>query len=123
MRTSDRGSAVVEFLLLVLPLVGLASGTCGVVWYSFAKAQLIQVAAEAAMMAAEPDSSNDEVLAAVDFNVRNRLGISNFSMNTNKSSGVLSLSINLPVLEFLGPMAMVFPELSVVSNVPVEYQV
>jgi hypothetical protein len=121
LRTSDRGSAVVEFLLLVLPLVGLAGGTCGVVWYSFAKAQLSQVAAEAAMMAAEPDSSNSEVFASVGENLQNRLGISNFSMSTDRSLDNLSLSLNLPAMEFFGPMAMVFPVLSVVSNVPVEY--
>lgn len=111
-----------EFLLLVMPLVGLASTTAGVVWYAFAKAQLTQVAAEGAMMAAEPDSSSSEVLASVGENLRQRLGASTFSMNTNLNNGVLSFSIELPVIEFVGPMAMVFPELSAVSNVPVEIQ-
>lgn len=123
MRTSDRGSAVVEFLLLVLPLVGLAGATGGVVWYSFASAQLSQVAAEAAMMAAEPDSTNAEVFAAVGEKLQNRLGISSFSMSTDRTLDTLSLSLNLPALEFLGPMGLVFPELSAVSNVPAEYQV
>lgn len=104
-------------------MFGVASATDGVVWYSFAKSQLTQVASEAAMMAAEPDSSNEEVFASVGENLRQRLGISSFSMSTSVSSGVLSLSLDLPAQEFLGPMAMVFPELSVVSNVPVELQI
>lgn len=104
-------------------MAGLASATAGVTWYSFAKAQVIQVAAEAAMMAAEPDSSNAEVFASVAENLRQRLGTSTFSMSTNVNGGTLSLALNLPAIEFLGPMALVFPELSVVSNVPVEHQV
>lgn len=74
------------------------------------------------MMAAEPDSSNEEVFSAIGENLRQRLGASSFSMTTNANNGVLSLSLALPAIEFLGPMAMVFPELSAVSNVPVEHQ-
>ena len=75
------------------------------------------------MMAAEPDSTNAEVFAAVGEKLQNRLGISSFSMSTDRTLDTLSLSLNLPALEFLGPMGLVFPELSVVSNVPAEYQV
>lgn len=101
-------------------MVGLVSTTVGVVWYSFAKAQLIQVASEAAMMAAEPDSSAQEVSASVGSQLQQRLGITTFSLSTNANNGVLSLTLGLPVIDFLGPMAIVFPELSAVSNVPVE---
>lgn len=120
MRTSDRGSAVVEFLLLVLPLIGLGVSTLGVVWYSFAKAQLSQIAAEAAMMAAEPDSSKLEVSEAVAAALHKRLNVDVFNMDSISTNGVLSLTIELPPTQFLGPMALVFPELGAVSNAPIE---
>lgn len=75
------------------------------------------------MMAAEPDSSHEEVFASVAENLRKKLGASNFSMNTSVNNGVLSLSLGLPAMEFFGPMAIAFPGLSAVSSVPTELQV
>lgn len=105
---------------MVLPLIAVGGSTLGVVWYSFAKAQLSQIAAEAAMMAAEPDSSKFEVSEAVAATLQNRLKVDVFKLDSISTNGVLSLSIELPLTQFLGPMALVFPELSVVSSAPIE---
>lgn len=109
---------MVEFLVLILPLFGLASATLGVTWYSFARAQLAQVANEAAMQSAEPDSTNSEVFEDVQQKLKMRLGVKSFSMTASSTLGSRSTSIDLPAAQFLGPLSLVFPNLSVVSHVP-----
>lgn len=106
--------------MLTLPLFGLASATLGVTWYSFAKAQLAQVANEAAMQSAEPDSTNSEVFDDVKLKLKTRLGLETFSMTTTTNPGSSTSSIELPAAQFLGPLSLVFPSLSVVGHVPTE---
>ena len=106
--------------MLILPLFGLASATLGVTWYSFARAQLAQVANEAAMQLAEPDSTNSEVFDAVKVKLKARLSLETFSMTTTANPNSRSTVIELPAAQFLGPLALVFPNLSVVSHVPTE---
>lgn len=107
-------------MVLVLPLIGLASSTVGVVWYSFAKAQLVQMAAEGAMQAAQPDTSEGEVLEALGTKLRSRLGIDSFSAATATRDGITSVSLEVPPVNFLGPLSLIFPGLSVVSYAPNE---
>ena len=111
---------MVEFLLLVIPMLGLAGATVGVTWFGFAKAQLLQVAAESAMQAAEPDSSSSDVLGTIGDKLRNRMGVTKFSAWSTSKDGVSSVAIELPELPFLGPLALVFPGFSVVSYAPSE---
>ena len=120
MRTSERGSAVAEFLLLVLPLIGLASSTVGVCWYAFAKAQLTQIAAEAAMQAAQPDSTSVEVYGSVRLKLKQRLGIENFSTTCTRENEVSTVSIDLAEIQVLGPLSLVLPGLGVVGGAPIE---
>lgn len=111
---------MVEFLLLSLPLLGLASGTLGVTWYSFARAQLAQVANEAAMQSAEPDSTFAEVFDDVKLKLKTRLGLENFSMTANQNPGSSATSIELPATQVFGPLSLVLPSLGVVGHVPTE---
>lgn len=110
---------MVEFLLLTLPLFGLASATLGVTWYSFAKAQLVQVASEAAMQLSEPDSTEVEVFTDVKRKLKSRLWLESFSVSNYSNASVSSIAIELPSASFTGPLSYVFPSLSVVSSVPV----
>lgn len=111
---------VVEFLLLLLPLTGLASATVGVSWYSFAKAQLTQIAAEGAMQAAEPDTALAEVHDSISQKLKNRIGVTNFTLDLSNNAGLTSLGIEVPEMPFLGPFALVFPSLGVVGSAPTE---
>ena len=111
---------MVEFLLLMLPMLGVATATIGVTWYGFAKAQLAQIAAEGAMQAAEPDSNGSDVLKMIGDKLRNRMGMEEFSASSTNNDGISSVSIELPDLTFLGPLNLVLPGLSVVSDAPSE---
>jgi hypothetical protein len=110
---------VVEFLLLTLPLFGLASATLGVTWYSFAKGQVLQVASEASMQLNKPDSTELEVFDDVKLKLRNRLGIDSFSVSNYSNTSVSAIAIELPSTSLLGPLSLIVPNLSVVSSVPV----
>jgi Flp pilus assembly protein TadG len=120
LRTSDRGSAVVEFILLVIPLVGLSAGTIGVTWFAFAKAQLQEVAYEAALQLSEPDSNQTEVYQATSEKVTKRLGITAMSLKLDQTEGMASVSLELEPWQIYGPMSLVLPALSAVSSVPQE---
>lgn len=109
-----------EFLLLVIPMLVLAGATVGVTWYAFAKSQLQQIAAEGAMQAAEPDSSSSDVLGTIGDKLVNRMGVAKYSAWSTNKDGVSSVAIELPEFPFLGPLALVFPGLSVVSDAPSE---
>ena len=110
---------MVEFLLLTLPLFGLASATLGITWYSFAKAQLVQVANEAAMQLNEPDSTEVEVFDDVKLKLKNRLGIDSFSVSNYSNASASSIAIELPVTTVAGPLSLLLPPVNVVSSVSV----
>ena len=120
MRTSERGSAVAEFIFLVLPLIGVAGSTVGISWYSFAKAQLIQITSEAAMQLAQPDSTEEEVRQVAGTKIAQRLATSEFTLNSSVTEGIATVNIELRQLKLLAPFSLVFPELSVVSHAPTE---
>ena len=105
---------------MVIPMFGLASATIGVGWYSFAKAHLLQIAAESAWQAAEPDSSSSDVRGSIGDKLLTRLGVTTFIAQFTKIDGIASVSIEVPELQFLGPMSLVLPGLSVVSDAPSE---
>jgi Flp pilus assembly protein TadG len=120
LRTSERGSAVAEFIFLVLPLVGLTGTVTSVTWYAFAKAQLAEISAEAALQLAEADSSVAEVKAEVAEKMLNRLNSVDFSFAGEVAGGVANVNLELSAWELLTPLSMVFPELSEVSSAPLE---
>ena len=120
MRTSDRGSAVAEFVFLLLPLIGLASSTICVAWYSFAKVQLIQIASEGAMQLAEPDSTEGEVRETVSKKLEQRLAVKEFALTSQVAGGVATVNLELPQFSLLFPMSLVLPELSEVSRATLE---
>ena len=110
---------MVEFLLLTLPLFGLASATLGVTWYSFAKGQLFQVASEAAMQLNEPDSTEAEVFDEVRRKMKVRLWLDSFSFRNYSNPSTSSIAIELPATTLAGPLSLLLPPLSVVSSVSV----
>ena len=110
---------MVEFLLLTLPLFGLASATLGITWYSFAKAQLVQVANEAAMQLNEPDSTEAEVFDEVRRKMKVRLWLDSFSFRNYSNPSTSSIAIELPATTMAGPLSLLLPPLSVVSSVSV----
>lgn len=110
---------MVEFLLLTLPLFGLASATLGITWYSFAKAQIVQVANEAAMQLNEPDSTEAEVFDDVRRKLKARLWLDSFSFRNYSNASASSISIELPATTLAGPLSLLLPPIGVVSSVSV----
>lgn len=111
---------MVEFLLLVLPMIGLAGATLGVTLFAFASAQLQQVAAESALALAQPDSNSAEVYDSAAIKLGRRLGVRTFSFSSSKTDSDATVSLELAQWHFLGPLNLVLPELSAVSHAQVE---
>lgn len=111
---------MVEFLLLVLPIAALASGTISVTWYAFAKAEVFQIASEAAFQFAEPDSTEAEVNDDVACKLSKKFGDVVFVSSEYSSGGlsVVNLSVSPPAS--LGVLGYVFPEVSVTASAPNE---
>lgn len=106
--------------MLVLPLLGLSTGTLGVTWFSFARAQLQQIASEGAMQLAEPDSDFEETQATIQEKIQQRLGSLAYVLTAKNQEGIATVNLELNSVPFLGPLNLIFPPLSVESDVPAE---
>jgi hypothetical protein len=114
LRTSERGSAVVEFLLLILPMLGLTAGSIGVSWFAFSKVQLQEVAQELAVFHSEPDTDEVELNSFAAQLIGQRFGRLDFHLTAIPGS----VAIDVPASELGGPFALVLPNISAESHVP-----
>ena len=80
----------------------------------------MQITAEGAMQAAQPDSTSVEVYESVGRKLKQRLGLDNFSVVSSVQAEVSTFVISVPEIQFLGPLSLVLPGLSEVGNAPVE---
>lgn len=114
MQTSERGSAVAEFLFLVIPLVVCISGSAQVSWVSYSKTQLRVEAATAAFEAGQPDSDLSNIQQRVKANVASKLKTSTVPA-VNVQNGLSQVEIKLPAWNVLG-LPNVFVPFIVVSS-------
>lgn len=111
---------MVEFLLLVLPLITLAGSTVAVSWYAFAKTQLKQIVSESAFQLAQPDSTEAEVFESASTKLQERLGVEVIRFASSQESSVAEVAIGFDLAENLGLLALVLPPLSEVGHAQTE---
>lgn len=73
------------------------------------------------MQAAEPDSTEAEVAESTRIKMKTRLGIESFSLSSTQTDRETSVAIDVNPMNFLGPLSIVFPGLSVVSHATKSY--
>ena len=84
---------MVEFLLLVAPILTLMSLTITLAWLGHAKTQLRVLATEGALIAAQPDTARSEIEAAIDQKFRAGFGSSAKSVNIDSANGISEVEI------------------------------
>ncbi|MCX6485226.1 MAG: hypothetical protein NTX78_01055 [Rhodoluna sp.] len=116
MRTSDRGSAVVEFLLLVFPIGLLSTATIGVGWFSFAKTELRVIASEVTFQLAQPDSDIREFLVTVDTKMFRTFGNLDYRVQYFSANGLSEVVLSLPLVRSFGILGGITPQLKVQTH-------
>lgn len=119
MRRSETGSAVSEFLLLMIPLTALAGASISIAWYGFAKVQLGIVAQETAWLAALPDVDAAEVEDFATERVSARLGMTRLQVTSNRSSELSEVSILIDGFTLSNLLSVVVPESPMVAHAAV----
>jgi Flp pilus assembly protein TadG len=115
LQTSERGSAVAEFLFLVIPLIICLSASAQVSWTSYSKTQLRVEAATAAFEAGQPDSDLSNIQQKVKANVAARLKACS-SPVVNAQNGLSRVEIKLPAWNVLGLLNVFVPSITVSSH-------
>ncbi len=100
--------------------MGLSAGTIGATWFAFAKAQLQQIAYEAALQLSEPDSNQNEVYQSTAEKVDARLGKNVFTLKLEQADGLATANVELAAWQIYGPLSLMLPALGAVSSVPQE---
>ena len=113
MRISDRGSAVVEFLLLILPLGLVWSATTQVVWFAYAKTQARIIATVSAFALAQPDSEMDEVSNSARVELVHRLGDGTYRLENFSGNGLSEVVLAVKFPQPLGLAIFGAPEIKV----------
>lgn len=73
------------------------------------------------MQLAEADSNADEVRQVCAEKLLSRLHQSDFTFESETSGGTATVVLEVPQAELLAPISLILPELSVVSNAPMEH--
>jgi hypothetical protein len=107
---------VAEFLSLVLPLFFLAASTIGVVWFQFIKSNLRIVAAEAAFLATQADTTVSEVETFSIGQIEQRLGLPLSKFELTKSPGQAGVELGIEQLELVGIGGIFSPVILVRSH-------
>jgi Flp pilus assembly protein TadG len=122
LRTSEKGSAVVEFLLLVIPMLFLISSTFGVSWYAYVKTQARVIAAKSAFHLSQPDSDSNEVSIRALSDFSSQLGMANVRVAAEVFGSLSEIRITSSAHAFSGFPGLTFPELAVTSHEFMEFE-
>jgi Flp pilus assembly protein TadG len=112
LQTSERGSAVAEFLFLLLPMILCIGSTAQVSWVSFAKSQLRVIAATSAFQASQPDSDQNQVVDEVRATALQRLNLSP-AARLDTHSGFARVELQVDGWALLGFSLVAAPTMSV----------
>jgi hypothetical protein len=115
LQTSERGSAVAEFLLLVVPLIVCVSSTVQVSWAGYTKTQLRLEAAYAAFEAGQPDTELQNLIHKVSADLVARVNSKSVPIIKNQN-GLSSVEIRIPTWNALGFLNVFAPSMVVTSH-------
>ena len=117
---SSRGSAVVEFLLVLLPMIAIASSTIGLSWFAFERVSLQVLSVESAWRFSQPDFEQADLNEFVSNELLKQTGMNRFSLDAEKANGVSSVSILVDQIALSGGLSLNAPELKMSSHAPLE---
>jgi hypothetical protein len=122
LRTSEKGSAVVEFLLLVIPMLFLISSTASVSWYAYVKTQARVIAAKSAFQLSQPDGDPNEVSIRTLSDFSSKLGMANVRVAAEVFGSLSEIRITPSSHALAGFSGLTFPELVVTSHEVMELE-
>jgi hypothetical protein len=111
---------VVEFLLVLLPMIAIASTTIGLGWFAFERVTLRVVSMEAAWRFSQPDFEQSDLREYLTWKLQEQTGMSRFSLDAEKGSGVASVSLLVDQMPLPGGLSLETPELKMSSHAPLE---
>lgn len=117
---SSRGSAVVEFLLVSLPMLAITSSTIGLSWFAFEKVSLRVLSMESAWRFSQPDFEQADLHEYLAEKLLGQTGMNRFSLDATKKDGVASVSLLVDQFALPGGLALSAPELKLSSHAPLE---
>jgi hypothetical protein len=122
LRTSEKGSAVVEFLLLVIPMLFLISSTASVSWYAYVKTQARVIAAKSVFHLSQPDGDPNEVRIRTLSEFSSKLGMANVHVAAEFFGSLSEIRITSSSQALAGFSGLSFPELAVTSHEVMEFE-
>ena len=111
---------MVEFLLVVLPMIAIASSTIGLSWFAFERVSLRVLSIEAAWRFAQPDFEQADLHDFVSSELFKQTGMNRFSLDAEKAKGVSSVSLLVDQIALPGGFSLSTPELRMSSHAPLE---
>lgn len=107
---------MVEFLLVLLPVLTLATSTIGLCWYAVERVSLRILVTQAAWQLSEPDIEPSDLQEFVASGLQREIGMNRFSMEADRVGNRASVSVLLDQLALPGDLGLVVPELRVNSH-------
>lgn len=111
---------MVEFLLLVLPLIAIASSTIGLSWFAFERVSLRVLSVESAWRFSQPDFEQADLNDFVANQLLEHTGTNRFSFDAEKVNGIASVSLLVDQISLPGGLSLIAPELRMKSHAPLE---
>jgi hypothetical protein len=111
---------VVEFLLVLLPMLAIASSTIGLSWFAFERVSLRVLAVESAWRFSQPDFEQTDLNDFVSNELVKQTGMNRFLLDTERANGVSSVSLLVDQIALPGGLSLSAPELKMSSHAPLE---
>ncbi|MEN9749792.1 MAG: hypothetical protein RL149_870 [Actinomycetota bacterium] len=111
---------MVEFLLVLLPMIAIASATLGLSWFAFERVALRVLSIEAAWRLSQPDFEQADLHDYLAGEMLRQTGMNRFSLIGEKGGGIASVSILVDEFALPGGLGISAPELKLSSHAPVE---
>lgn len=111
---------MVEFLLVLLPMIAIASSTIGLSWFAFERVSLQVLSVESAWRFSQPDFEQADLNEFVSNELLKQTGMNRFSLDAEKANGVSSVSILVDQIALSGGLSLNAPELKMSGHAPLE---
>ncbi|MEY4397667.1 MAG: hypothetical protein RLZ53_243 [Actinomycetota bacterium] len=109
---------MVEFLLVLLPMIAIAGSTIGLSWFGFEKVSLRVLSVESAWAFSQPDFEQGDLNDFISRELFRQTGMNRFSLETEKANGVASVSLLVDQIQLPGGFSLSTPEFRMTSHAP-----
>jgi hypothetical protein len=111
---------VVEFLLVMLPMVAIAGSTIGLSWFAFERVALRVLSMESAWRFSQPDFEQADLHEFVAGQLQEQTGMNRFSLDAEKTRGFASVSLMVDQITLPGGFLLSTPEIKMSNHAPLE---